>query len=289
MAKKKEKVSILDHELTPTVLGEVEGHKKRPFLLISIFLIFILVIYFAPYINKVFNINTEVEPTPLNKIPVEEKENPIIEEEIKKDTKYSFSDSLYITTDHFDMHMFSFLNNVLTFHIKGTTKVDLANHNYFLEIYSSEGTLLKRIMLDKEKLKEDDNYKYSYDLVADNIKEISVKEINKSDYPQVTLIKREDGDSLLVCKKGKNINYYFNDEGLYLIQEEMYSSDIDYEERYKYIEGVVVNKEEGILITYHLNNIANISSLNNSNIYAKGVTPSVIKFEMESNDFRCEV
>ncbi len=280
MAKKNKKIIIDDTELKPTVLGEVTGLKRNPFLLIIIFVILMSVIYFIPEINNLLNKDKE-ESTYTPDIIIDE-EKPVVseEEEDIEDEKHAFTENSIITNDLFKIFDISLEGGMLTYKIEGLSSVNLNNHNYFLEIYN-DNTLIKRIMLEKERLYKGYSSSYTISVNTNKIDYFKLRDIPKSQYPPVALEKDVDNKSQMTCIDMFRVTYHFEDDKLYYIEESLGQTTRDvYDDR----DGITV---EGGFIKYDLNVLKDFNKLPNY-IYPKNESPSVIKFEMETNNYKCE-
>lgn len=282
MAKKNKNVVIDDTELKPTVLGEVTGLKSNPFLLLIIFAILMSVIYLMPEINKLFKIDnaeTKISPDIMPNDQIYDSKDD--EDDELKDEKYMYEKGMTISNDLFKIDDISYENNNLTYHLEGIERVDLNKYNYFFEIYN-ENALVKRIMLKKEILYKDEPILVTVGLDTPKIDYFKLRNIAKSDYPPVALEKDVNNESVLKCTYAGTVNYHFINDKLYFIHHETVGYPVG--DAYDGREGQTIGVN---FVKYDLNLLTDFSLLPDL-VYQKNESPSVIKFEMETRDYKCE-
>lgn len=289
---KKNKVEINKESLSTSVLGDVKNKKRNPFLLIFILIIFLSVIIFLPdislFVDKLLNKENSLHEkfVPNN---TEKKPNDNIDkEEDLKEEKFLYKPNLEINMTSFLLSDFNYSNDVLKFNVLGleNKSINLNQHNYFLEIYSNNNTLLKRIMLEKDNVNS--SYLKNYSYMVDEPSYFELKEINETEYPKVSLTEDSEKKASLYCEGELDEYEYFFEEGkLYSV---IYTKDVDDSST-----GLLGNEESGI--TKYINNeegkYVEVVNLNiHKNItkefyYNKDEGATKIKFELESNNFIC--
>lgn len=308
MAKKKQEVVINQEELSKTVLGPLNERKGNLSLLIVMFLLFIVAIFVSPYVSKYVETKKSENKSVVNN---DYGNNEIIDDKIDdtESIKYerkTYESNMSLQIDNLLIGNLVIVDNSLSYQItnKGTSISDLINSNYFLEFYNNDTLIVRRkleaIKLSKEQVKE-----FSYDFAFNNINGVSLVKKTTDEYPLVELEADENKIGNITCSyKNYLINYKFNDNKLYNISEEI-KIDIlleDYFESYeKYND--ILNKYNGytgysgafdiddayITFKFELDlNYADTSLANNVYYYKKDTTPSVVKFEMESQGFECK-
>lgn len=304
MAKKKNVVQISDEELTPTVLATIEEKKGNSILLLILFAIFIAVVFFLPDITNYVDsyLNPEIKSnTPIVNNPTNSNE----EEEVTI-TKYNYSDKLTIDKKKFTLTDFSIADNTLSFKINNIQSGTLSmnNFNYYLELYSSDNTLLQRIKVDDITVNSNSSVDLKYAIENNNVSYFTFIEISKDEYPAYTPSSDKDGKATMVCTKDKEkINYILNNNKLTTIEDyyEVNQNDENYETllttyqslatTYNALEGVTsyINIEDSKFTFSTYFDLSNNNSLNVSKIvYPKDTTAKVIKFELNARGYVCE-
>ncbi len=314
MAKKdKQNIVIVDKELTPTIIGKLDKTEKSPALLIIIFIIFIAVAIFLPditgYVESYLNGNKQNIPSnPSNNYNDNNNtEKPNVGEEI---TYYDYATDLSILTDLFTMSNIVLSENKIYFDLTNTTNsiLNLNDYKYFLEIYSSENTLIQRIKISYDTIDSSFTKSYNYDLddgVADSLAKLLIVSKQESDYPEVNLSSDADGNGLLVCTKdyetitytfGNNllisindiVNYQFNNSDTYSMALQSYQVLAATYNNYEGVSSTLITSETGFTYTtlIDLRN-ADIKNIENNNYYNYRAQAKTVKFETESNGFSC--
>lgn len=312
MAKKKENIVITDKELTPTIIGKLDTKEKSPILLLFVFLIFIAVAIFLPditnYVDGLLNGKTN-NNKPTTNIPVNNnnQKNP---DEIEEIVYYDYKEDLVISNDLFTISNIVVANNIISFNMKNNTenKLNLDELKYFLELYTSDTTLLQRIKISYGSLEKEEIINYSYEIddnTQSNFEKLLVIKKTEDDYPEVTLNVNEENKGILICTKGyETITYTFANEYLTNISNLVnypYSSDLKYAtnlqnyqvlsatyNNYDGVSSTIVTASTGFAFTtlIDLKN-TDIKVLDNNNYYPYRTLSKTVKFETESNGFSC--
>jgi len=313
MAKKKNvDIVITDKELTPTIIGKLDTKEKSPILLIFIFIIFIAVAIFLPditsYVEDYLN-GKSSNPKVDNNIDKDndKEQNPIEGEEL---IYYEYGDGLVIPNELFNVYNILKTDTSISFELSNNTdkEINLNDYKYYLEIYSSDTTLLQRIKISYGSLAAGETKGYIYDLdsnVSTSMTKLLVIEKTTNDYPEVTLEKDADGNGILKCTKNyETITYTFGNDYLISINDIVnypISINDDYTNtlqsyqvmaatynNYGGVSSTLINNETGFTFTtlIDLRN-ASITELKNNNYYDYRTLAKIVKFETESNGYSC--
>lgn len=312
MAKKKENnIVITDKELTPTIIGKLDTKEKSPVLLIFIFIIFIAVAIFLPditnYIEEYLHGNNTKVNTNKN---VSTNDNQEDKGETEKElTYYDYTPELVITNETFEISNIVISENKIYFDIKNITDkvLNLDNVKYFLEIYSSDTTLLQRIKISYDSIGAGEAKNYSYDLdleVATKLSKLLIASKTEGDYPEIVLNTNEEGKGILTCIKNEetitytfgnneltNINHvlkYLNTNSDYIITLQSYQTLAATNNNYPGVSSTLITSETGFVYTTLIDLQKNdLSLLNNNNYYKYKTKAKTVKFETESNGYSC--
>ena len=309
MAKKnKEKIILEDIELKPQVIGYTYQKKNNIGRVIFIFVIFSLAVFYindiSVFINNLLGKNTASSinaNSSNNKKPNNngnKEENEVI---------YNiFSNTLVIEESNIKLNNFNFTNNKLTFDISNNsgTNVNLANKKYFIETYTENKTLLERVKVDINELKNNNTISYELDL-NNNFYYLVLEEKKIEDYPPTTLKYDQNGFANITCRKNnETIIYKFNNEELLEIKHTAEESDptaSDYYVRYNNFQSKTMsyNNLDGITASFNgsLNGYtavfvldlqkANLANIKEKYYYGYKTIPKVVKFEMQTYGFDC--
>ncbi len=293
------------------VIGELETEKQKGvFGLIVFFVILIGVTFGLPYIKSYLdNRNAPVEqpvnePTQNDNEQIPEEEEIVYYEIDPANTTFTFNDLKFSEINKESSDDF-YLN--LTVENQGKTVIDL-NKGYFLELYTTEKTLIERVKIVSSKnisAGEKLNLKLLFSENAyNNASLITIDEKTSDDYPEVTLSNVENDMNVLTCTdKNSSLKYYFNKDKLQTINDiyEYTNSDVNIfnETLREYTnKAASLNNNEGVSSnivstqnTFTMNTqidltTANVSNLS-ANYFAKDTTPDVVKFEMDAMRFSC--
>ena len=312
--KKNENIVIVDKELTPTIIGKLDKSEKSPVLLIIIFIIFIAVAIFMPditnYIEAYLNgNNTNITNKPAVNEP-EDVDKEQLPNEQENPVYYDYTEDLAINHESFTMSNIIISENKIYFDLKNNTDavLDMKEKKQFLEIYSSDNTLLQRIKIsfgtiDVSSVK---NYEYVLDdNVSGNVSKLLISTKTEADYPEVNLTLNEDGKGILVCEnKYEKITYTFGNSMLISINDVInypFENTIAYSEllknyqlnaatynNYDGVSATLINNETGFTFNalLDLQNV-DLTNIENNYYYNYKTNVKTVKFEMESNGFNC--
>ncbi len=317
-------VVIKNVELTPTTIGKIENNEGSLKSLIIMFLCLFIIIFILPYVvNYISDFKKKENQPPI--IPVEEPEKPDEEEPIEPETPENQVDFISInspiskTISGYRYEISADLEaqklDVKVTNVSGSAFL-LINTPMYIELYSSEKTLLNRILITKREIVSEStiafNFSYKDSIEAGQTPAyLTLETKNVNDYPAITL-KSEDVNEMpfLTCTKGnETIIYSFNenDKG-YLLSNIIYrilvndtSEDVinNYEAMitsYTSIDGVdaeLNTKSSGFEFESKIDlDKVTISEkkriLNNYAFYEKDTLAKTIYFELNSSGYQCK-
>lgn len=314
MAKKKiRNIKLEQNELKATTIGIFENRKKSSVGIVLILTIFVMFIIFLPEIsNKVDEYlhpkaTIPVKPKPVTPVPTPDpdEEEPDLLSKFEAGLKIDNED---ITVDNFVLDE---VNKTLSFKVTNNRdeSVRFEELNYYLELYTSDETLMERVKVTGEasigsglsisltkKLK---------DTTAETLGLVGLVAKTTNDYNNVTLNTNEDGSAAMVCTSAnEKVTYKFMNQGLrevtsevsYMVTEPDYLTNYENNKKlsdtYKSKTGIVstwFEYSEGYNITTNIN-LSEASRLYvfNADSFSAGVEPKVVKFEMEAQGFSCK-
>lgn len=306
---KKQKVVIVNEELTPTVLATLKDKKKTNIFgiiwLFIIFSIFIAGVYFLPDLSTY--VNSYLNPEPVSSTTTKPNVKKDEEQDEKTEVKeYKISENPEIVEEKFTVNNIKIENQKILLNIKNTGKdtLEISNMNYFINLFDGNKKLVQRIRLKWEMINPEESIQLSYDLVNSSVSFISIMVIKQEEYPNFVATQDEYKNATLACKKEtETINYMLSNNKLTGIQDvfEILSTDSNYAayynnyqmlaNNYNNIAGVssVVNLEsDKFIFTTTINlNAFKEGTLNSNFIYAKDTDAKIMKFEMEASGYTC--
>lgn len=314
MAKKKNinNVVIKDEELVPTTLGVYSNKTKNPISLILLIIVFISVAIFMPniqnYINKMLgksdnnisdnknnnannnggNVDPDVDPDSSN-----------------ENKKYKISSDAKIDNEKYTINNIVLNGTNLTLTITNKTASSFDLSQYYIELYSAEGTFIGRVKVSSNSLDANISKNYSF-TVPSNSTTFSFVKKTVSDYPSVNLKYNENMEAVLSCSDGKKTyNYLFVDDQLSHIGHtySLTSEDPNFNtlsreyqskaESLNLISGVSSNFSETISSFFFSMNVdlkvenLELSKINDDNLFEIKTEPKVVKFVEEAKGFTC--
>ena len=179
MAKKKQ-IVINEEELTPTTLAVVEDKKKVSILgifwLFLIFAIFIVGVIYLPeisqYINNYLNPDVVTPDT-----PSDNKNNTIDDDNKTTIKEYVISENPEIIFEKFKINNIVVYESNISFDIINTSNeiLELANYNYFINLYNQNKKLLQRLMLRDEVVSPNETLKATFSLTDSNVYSLTIE------------------------------------------------------------------------------------------------------------------
>ncbi len=315
MAKKfnYKKLQINKEELQTTTIGEISTQDKSPIFMFILFGMFLAFVFFLPNIVTYFQGKSDdlVSGAPKNNIENNKTKddntqvNNIVYYDINSNENITLEDILIVSNLKKSTNNISFkVTN------KGESRFYFSKYNYFLELYTSDNTLLERIFLDKDSIVKDSSKDYSYDIKNNtslSASKIAFVKHQIEDYPNIVLTKNNEEEQVLTCKnKNEVLTYTFKDEKLVTVNDMITyikdSSELDYQTNLVLWQGKVLNYNSlnGVTSTilnsidsFVANTTLDLKNVDKSNIdnnyyYEYETLAKIVNFEMESRGFNCE-
>lgn len=308
MARKK-KIDIVSTPLQSVTIGRTDKKKYGWIGTIILFILFILIIYFLPDIqkaykeylyNKAFSNNTINNTVPNDK----NLENNTTTENVTNEVIYDFNsdnkieiNELSFTNIKFDAGNISFIINN-----NGDIDINLTENGYFMKLYDENNSLQKIVKIN-ENVNSKSSKNFSYKINITPTKYL-IEQIEEKDYDLVMLNVDSENKSTLTCNNDiETLTYYFQDDKLYRLEDHIkYSkTNSDYDSMYnKYYSYVVsYNIENGISTSISSNSSEFAFSfsidynqftktIDNIYYYKKDISPIKINYEMKAMDFDCK-
>ena len=310
MAKNKNKFSnvvIKDEELTPTTIGVYSNKTKNPITLMLLIAAFIAIVIFMPdiqnyvnkYMGKTTNNNSSSNSGSNNSHISDNDDN----NDTKKTDKYDIATIGNVETSDYDLKNIKLDGTTMSFTFVNKTKGAFDLSDYYLELYSSDNTFVGRVKVSNDTIELNDSEDYSYTILS-NAKLFSFDKKTLSDYPEVTLNYNENNEANYICKNGsRRYTYQFIDNQLtrVLFVYNLENTVANYYEEYASYEnksntlglipGVTASFSSTLSnFNFNLNvdlTTADISKLDDDNIYKSKTTPKEVKFKAEAQGFSC--
>lgn len=309
MAKKKQ-IVINEEELTPTTLAVVEDKKKVSILgifwLFLIFAIFIVGVIYLPeisqYINNYFNPDVVTPDT-----PSDNKNNTTDDDNKTTIKEYVISDKPEIIFEKFKINNIVVYESNISFDIINTSNaiLELANYNYFINLYDQNKKLLQRLMLRDEVVSPNETLKVTFSLTDSNVYSLTILSISKDNYPAFVATADENNMATLTCTKNyEKVDYLLNNNKVYAINV-LYEVGVDdanfntlygtyqaMQVAYNSIEGVsssieTINNVLSFRTIINLNTIGD-EKINLKTFYPKDTDAKVMNFELTSMGYTCK-
>ena len=309
MAKKKQ-IVINEEELTPTTLAVVEDKKKVSILgifwLFLIFAIFIVGVIYLPeisqYINNYFNPDVVTPDT-----PSDNKNNTTDDDNKTTIKEYVISDKPEIIFEKFKINNIVVYENNISFDIINTSNeiLELANYNYFINLYDQNKKLLQRLMLRDEVVSPNETLKVTFSLTDSNAYSLTILSISKDNYPAYVATADENNMATLTCTKDyEKVDYLLNNNKVYAISllYEVGVDDANFNTLYGTYQAMQVsyNSIEGVSSSIEtINNVLNFRTIINLNtigdekinlktFYPKDTDAKIMNFELTSMGYTCK-
>ncbi len=309
MAKKKQ-IVINEEELTPTTLAVVEDKKKVSILgifwLFLIFAIFIVGVIYLPeisqYINNYFNPDVVTPDT-----PSDNKNNTTDDDNKTTIKEYVISENPEIIFEKFKINNIAVYESNISFDIINTSNeiLELANYNYFINLYDQNKKLLQRLMLRDEVVSPNETLKVTFSLTDSNVYSLTIISISKDNYPAYVATADENNMATLTCTKDyEKVDYLLNNNKVYAISllyevgvddanfNTLYGTYQAMQVAYNSIEGVsssieTINNVLSFRTIINLNTIGD-EKINLKTFYPKDTDAKVMNFELTSMGYTCK-
>ena len=307
MAKKVNNVVIGNEELTPTTIGIYNNKTKNPIGIILLVIVFISIVFFLPdiqsYVNKFLGKEESNNTNYTNKENENNNNNKTVEPDENDNSQYDILQQSSVDTDEYKLSEIALNNGIFTFTFfnKSNTGFDLSS--YYLEFFSNEGTFINRIKIGEDIITSNNSKTYAYN-VSSNVSKFTFVKKTPNDYPSVKLNYNENMEATLTCRKATtSYNYLFVDDKLSKVTYiyELASSDSNYISKLQEYENnsfnsnlidgisaVLIKNENGLTYTMNVDlQKADLSKLQNDNLFAFKKEPKEVKFIEEAKGFIC--
>ncbi len=306
--KNNQKIIISNEELKPTVLYTIKEKKASLLGVIIVFALFIGVVYFLPQATALYEKYTKKDDITIPSVkPNGDKEDDDQDADVPDVTlvKYNLSDNPTITNTDIIISDFTFQDGTLNFKITNAkaTAANLKNKKYYLEVYNTSDTLIKRIKIAEDNYAASESKNYSYQLNSTNVGYFYLKEIAVDNYPNLNLEEVENRATLTCSLDDEILVYSFESKELKNISHTLTIKNTvsDYASQITTYQALATTYNGYNGVTASLNAItdgftfnttldltkANISNLNNNNYYAHKTNPNIVNFEMEARGYTC--
>lgn len=309
MAKKKQ-IVINEEELTPTTLAVVEDKKKVSILgifwLFLIFAIFIIGVIYLPeisqYINNYLNPDVVTPDT-----PSDNKNNTTDDDNKTTIKEYVIRENPEIIFEKFKINNIVVYESNISFDIINTSNeiLELANYNYFINLYDQNKKLLQRLMLRDEVVSPNETLKVTFSLTDSNVYSLTIISISKDNYPAYVATADENNMATLTCTKDyEKVDYLLNNNKVYAISllYEVGVDDANFNTLYGTYQAMQVayNSIEGVSSSIEtINNVLSFRTIINLNtfgdekinlktFYPKDTDAKVMNFELTSMGYTCK-
>ena len=96
--------------------------------------------------------------------------------------------------------------------------MELANYNYFINLYDQNKKLLQRLMLRDEIVSPNETLKVTFSLTDSNVYSLTILSISKDNYPAYVATADENNMATLTCTKDyEKVDYLLNNNKVYAI------------------------------------------------------------------------
>lgn len=305
MAKKKNTVVINQEELSKTVLGDVDEKKGNITFLIVIFVLLLAAVFFSPYVSQYIS---KIKDNESSSAPITNSDK--TDDNVDQDDNKNYdivdykSDMSLVLDDLIVNNLIISLGNLsYKVTVSEGKSLDLSLHKYFIEFYYDD-TLITRRKLESLKLDSKVVKEYSYSFDYQNINKVSLVEKTVDEYPSVNIEEDENSNQVMICQNDvETITYTFSKDKLYKISDEIkininldtydslyenYSSIVNKYNAYKGYSSNISVLDDNVIFTFVLDlNFADTSLSSSNYYYKKDTSPSIVKFELEAQSFKC--
>lgn len=305
MAKKKNTVVINQEELSKTVLGDVDEKKGNITFLIVIFVLLLAAVFFSPYVSQYIS---KIKDNESSSAPITNSDK--TDDNVDQDDNKNYdivdykSDMSLVLDDLIVNNLIISLGNLsYKVTVSEGKSLDLSLHKYFIEFYNDD-TLITRRKLESLKLDSKVVKEYSYSFDYQNINKVSLVEKTVDEYPSVNIEEDENSNQVMICQNDvETITYTFSKDKLYKISDEIkininldtydslyenYSSIVNKYNAYKGYSSNISVLDDNVIFTFVLDlNFADTSLSSSNYYYKKDTSPSIVKFELEAQSFKC--
>ena len=183
--------------------------------------------------------------------------------------------------------------------------LELANYNYFINLYDQNKKLLQRLMLRDEVVSPNETLKATFSLTDSNVYSLTIISISKDNYPAYVAIADENNMATLTCTKDyEKVDYLLNNNKVYAISllyevgvddanfNTLYGTYQAMQVSYNSIEGVsssieTINNVLSFRTIINLNTIGD-EKINLKTFYPKDTDAKVMNFGLTSMGYTCK-
>ena len=183
--------------------------------------------------------------------------------------------------------------------------LELANYNYFINLYDQNKKLLQRLMLRDEVVSPNKTLKVTFSLTDSNVYSLTILSISKDNYPAYVATADENNMATLTCTKDyEKVDYLLNNNKVYAISllyevgvddanfNTLYGTYQAMQVSYNSIEGVsssieTINNVLSFRTIINLNTIGD-EKINLKTFYPKDTDAKVMNFELTSMGYTCK-
>ena len=183
--------------------------------------------------------------------------------------------------------------------------MELANYNYFINLYDQNKKLLQRLMLRDEIVSPNETLKVTFSLTDSNVYSLTILSISKDNYPAYVATADENNMATLTCTKDyEKVDYLLNNNKVYAISllYEVGVDDANFNTLYGTYQAMQVsyNSIEGVSSSIEtINNVLNFRTIINLNtigdekinlktFYPKDTDAKIMNFELTSMGYTCK-
>lgn len=311
--RKYKNVKLEQTELTSTPIGAFENRKKSSIGAFFIIGVFVLVVFYLPEISEYINNYLETKEVPIIKPSTPTPKPTVPDPIVDNENLVAFTSDITVKNDEITVSNFKVdpENLTISYDITNNTNksMDIAELNYYLEIFNNEQTLVKRVKLTKSvNLNSGAFTNITTDINAEaatTINFIAIVKKSTNDYPLLELTEDGEKKSSLICTyNNEKITYNFQSGLLKEVVSDIkyLNTDTDYQTKYEsnVIEVSKYNNTTGVTSSifnendgYSIKTIVNLSSASrmyifNANTFKLDTEAKVVKFEIEAEGFTCE-
>ena len=308
---RRRKVNIDANPLQSVTIGRTDTKKYGWIGTLFLFIIFIVVIYFLPDIqkayrdylyNKAFTNNYVVNNNTTNGTENGANTTTNVTDN-SKNTIYAFTNNevklneTTFTNISFDTGTLSFLVNN-----NADKELNLTNDSYFIRLYDESNTQISVIKINGI-ITNKSNKNFSYQLSVTPTK-YNIAKLEESDYDLISLDVDSENKSAMTCKNnnGESIIYFFENDKLFKYEDTIIvtNDNVNYTNLFNEYTTLAASFEgqSGVTATvteitngfrYRLTMDYNVGDTKIDNIYyySKGVSPIKINYEMTAEFFTC--
>lgn len=308
MARKKVNLDV--NPLESVTIGRTDKKKYSWIGTVVLFILFILVIYFLPDIQKAYReylYNKAFSNNTTNTIPSQGDNNDgnetVNNTNIKNTQIFSIDSNSNITIDNIIFNNLKYSENNISFEATSNSdnELNLSDEGYFLRLYDDDN-IIKTIKINGViSAKASKSFGYLIDVQPTRY---SIVKLDEKDYDLIMLSVDSENKSSLTCSNSnETVVYYFQDDLLYKLEDtvvyetsnanysEMYSKYTSYVNSYSGKPGIETSLSSNSLrlnFTLSIDYLQFYQKIDNIYYYAKDTSPIKVNYEMNAMFFDCK-